>query len=700
MPITSGYANQPPLKVDAWLAPPGTATSLALVESTGSWPVGMTVEGLVGNFDINGVLVAPLLTIPFTIAGAVATAGITGAQATALEASVPFGDKVRWHVRGTIAETVTTIATGWMQWADHGQASALQTAYVVVGPPGPVGPGGGGLVEDPPGSGLYTFTETPVTPPPTVVTFVTTGATFAPVLGLVGGSTATASWSVGGTVVGTGLTPTINFGSAATRTVTLSVITGGTPTLSAVDFINLGFDHTQDAGQYNLGATYNHAGQSVTAVAGLTGCTALRAFMAANTPLAGALDFTGLSALEYVECFEANVASVTLTGCTSLIRLTLEACAITNLNLNPVAANLRDLRAAIQSGGTLTLTALTAPLASIYHFCVRDQTVVNFPTQAQLPVVEELLVWNTGLSGTLTPVSTAIRQVFVYENPLLTGINLSGLLQVGSSGLVWAQNCGLTSVNITGCDALGDINLNGNSLNQAGVDAVLTEVDSWATSGGTLDLRNNTGPSTDTHITALQGRGWTVYTDTVVPGGWADLFTRADATGIVAVGNGWASLIGGRDANIVSQNLVAVGAGYGLIANPAGGSLPANYTVTVTIPHSMTTATFWGIAARHVVGVGGIRLMWHDTGLPTLGNSTGPFDGGVSITIDSGYPGSWSVNQDHTVALSLVGTLAEIRIDGTLYGHATIDINTASTGTYVGFLGDGTHTYRDITVTV
>jgi len=47
------------------------------------------------------------------------------------------------------------------------------------------------------------------------------------------------------------------------------------------------------------------------------------------------------------------------------------------------------------------------------------------------------------------------------------------------------------------------------------VDAVLAEVDSWATGGGRLSIQMNAEPSVTgvNHVTALTGRNWTVTTD-------------------------------------------------------------------------------------------------------------------------------------------------------------------------------------------
>jgi hypothetical protein len=161
--------------------------------------------------------------------------------------------------------------------------------------------------------------------------------------------------------------------------------------------LNLGFLSTQDAGHYNIGSGYDHVSQGVTAVESLTFMTGLRRFLAAQTtgttaaPLTGTVDVTGLSALEHFECFSASIQSVNLTGCTSLIRLCVEANDLSVIDLNPVAGNLYDLRAAAQQGGSLTFTPLSAALAHIYHFCATYQTVVGLPPLSQMPVLEEFL---------------------------------------------------------------------------------------------------------------------------------------------------------------------------------------------------------------------------------------------------------------------------------------------------------------------
>lgn len=343
----------------------------------------------------------------------------------------------------------------------------------------------------------------------------TTGATFSPTVELAAGSTASVSWAVEGGATVTGINPTISFGTAETRHVQMSVDDGGADALNEVITFNLGFNHLDDAGTYNMGAGYDKAAQEVTLVQGISRLTGLRRFAAAHTTLAGSLDFTECSRLQYIECIDSDVQSVNVTGCASLIRLVVEQTNLTTLNLNPVAANLRDLRGAAQQGGTLTLTPLIAPLAELYHFCVRDQVVVNHPTPAQLPVVQERWDWNTNQSGALTSASSAIRSILTSDNHYTTA-DLTNQFPAGRHGKLEAHNNDLTAVTLTGCSGLHYIDLSNNSLNTAAVDAILALVASWGTSGVKLNLAANSAPSTHGVASAatLTGRGWTVTTAT------------------------------------------------------------------------------------------------------------------------------------------------------------------------------------------
>jgi hypothetical protein len=344
---------------------------------------------------------------------------------------------------------------------------------------------------------------------------MTTGATFNPTVELAGGSTATVSWMVEGGATFTGINPTINFGKPATRHVRMAVDDGGADALDEVITFNLGFNHQDDSGTYNMGARHDKAGQAVTHVENISRLAGIRRFAAAHTALAGSLDFAGCSRLQYVECFNSDVQSVNVTGCTSLIRLVVERTNLTTLNLNPVAATLRDLRGAAQQSGTLTLTPLNAPMAALYHFCVGAQVVFDHPTSAQLPVVEERWDWDTGQFGELTSASSAMRSLLASANHYTTA-DLTNQFPVGRNAALDASSNNLTAVDLTGCNGLQDIDLSKNSLNAAAVDGVLGVVASWGTGGGLLNLSANSVPSMNGVASRAQltGRGWKVTTDT------------------------------------------------------------------------------------------------------------------------------------------------------------------------------------------
>jgi hypothetical protein len=347
------------------------------------------------------------------------------------------------------------------------------------------------------------------------VRITTNGTTFNPTVELAAGSTATVSWTIEGGAMVTGINPTISFRTAAIRHVRLTVDDGGADALDKVITLNLGFNHLDDAGTFNMGARHDKPGQAVTLVEDVSLLTGLLHFAAAHTPLTGSLDFIGCSRLQYIECFDSDVQSVNVTGCSSLIRIVVEQTNLTTLDLNPVAATLRDLRGAGQRGGRLTLTPLKAPMVALYHFCVRDQVVVNHPSAAQLPVIEELWDWNTRQSGVLTSSSSAIRSLLTFGNGYMTA-DLTDQFPAGRNGTLRVFNNNLTSIALTGCSGLNDIDLSNNSLGTVEVDAVLALVASWGTSGGQLNLSANSVPSLNgaTSRATLTKRAWTVKTDT------------------------------------------------------------------------------------------------------------------------------------------------------------------------------------------
>jgi hypothetical protein len=200
-----------------------------------------------------------------------------------------------------------------------------------------------------------------------------------------------------------------------------------------------------------------------------------------------------MSALEYIECYSSDVQSVTLTGCTSLIRLQVEGSNLTSLDLNPVASCLYDLRAGSQQGGTLTFVTLTANISHLYHFCVVYQKIVNAPQPYRFPAIEELWMWETEQSGALDFAGcTAVTSIECHGNAFTSISNL-------------------TATTLTG------LHLYGNSMNQAAVDSALAQVEDLGTDGpwSTVNLTYNNPPSAAglADMATLQGRSWTVTVD-------------------------------------------------------------------------------------------------------------------------------------------------------------------------------------------
>ena len=261
-----------------------------------------------------------------------------------------------------------------------------------------------------------------VLPDVSPVTFTVTGpTTFEPFIE----ATGEIEWYEHDLVVGAGPQPSIDLDSGSHQiAMRVRAHAGGLSAMASVTTVNLGFNHTEDAGQYNIGPDYDWPTQSVTAVEGLGVLTEMERFCAAHCPIEGRLDFTGCVALEYIECFQADVQAVTLTGCDSLIRLCLENCRVAGVpntvDLNPVRTTLRDLRGADQRGvvvgSVLTFATLAGPLENVYHFCLRDQPLGNAPGLGSLPAVEEYWCWDTGQTVAETPISPVARSFPLYDN--------------------------------------------------------------------------------------------------------------------------------------------------------------------------------------------------------------------------------------------------------------------------------------------
>lgn len=269
----------------------------------------------------------------------------------------------------------------------------------------------------------------------TPVTFTTTGATFSPAIELVPGSTSTVYWlDADENILATGVTPTIDFGSAATRTVKMVVIDGPVYGFEDVLTINLGYNNAQDPGDFMVGPSYNKdPAEAVASIADVNVCTSLKRLLMSNiSGFSGPIDMSGMADLEHAEFFHTPVDSVDLTGCDSMIRLSLEGSSMTSLDLTPVAATLKDLRCAVQTPdtGMTFLLDTGVDMDSLYHYCVRGQIVTQHILLERMPVLEEYWAWDTGVVDTAdwgTPVSTVMGDFRGYDQDL-TAATVNDLL--------------------------------------------------------------------------------------------------------------------------------------------------------------------------------------------------------------------------------------------------------------------------------
>lgn len=499
--------------------------------------------------------------------------------------------------------------------------------------------------------------------------------TFTPKLALYAGFNATLKWVYNGTVVATGVNPTITGAASGSWTVYLyAVDPNGLNALDQVQIFNIGY-YSLDTGPWSPDSSNNYTAQPVTAIKYVNAMTKLQWFLAQKvTGLVGPLDFTGMSSLTVadIHCDQSAaygaLTGVNLSGCTSLQRLGAEACSLTTLDLNPVAGCLRDIRCAVQQGGALNFAPLAAPLIGLWHFCSRDNQQAGSllptytpdrvdingepsrylqqlqPADTWMPNIGQLWPWNSGQQGAVKSSSPFLNDVDVHGNWLVSA-DFSGTFprghnsNLGCSCKLYSNQ--LTSVNLTGSAGLINIDLHNNPLSQSQVDSVLTQVDAYGTSNGTLNLQNTAAPSGagTTHKNNLTGRGWTVTVDAsgAPGGGFGNKFTYGEsvisrsaistqplqaklslavnsgdllvaavegtATPTItdSAGNTWTILGPYNTFTYLAYVLSAAASSSGLLVNICGGAM-VSLAVSRFVPHGVVT--FGGHAAS-TPGAGG-----------------------------------------------------------------------------------------------
>ena len=146
-------------------------------------------------------------------------------------------------------------------------------------------------------------------------------------------------------------------------------------------------------------------------------------------------------------------------------------------------------------------------------------TTVNFNNDAG---VVQVIINKVGsiLQGTSFTLSEG-KVTYVYGDNItrLTAHNLTRLDLLNNTKLVNldCSNGSLSYLNIDSQMRLIELKAQNNKLSTGTVDNILASLKANGLSNGSVDLRNNSAPSSRTTIDVLKSRGWTVLTDYVDP---------------------------------------------------------------------------------------------------------------------------------------------------------------------------------------
>ena len=340
--------------------------------------------------------------------------------------------------------------------------------------------------------------------PSSNITFVTTGSSFSPIITVIGNPTI--QWTFGDGSTSNFASPTVNFGSAGTRTNTLVV----TP-WSAVTKINIGYDGSDDGVTPGPDTIAYLRQQNVIAVTGLENVAPYLQIWASSQNPITELDFSNFMALHTIECFYCTSLNIIkLHNVPSLTRMCLEHCNISYLDLSE-APSLADIRASSQGSSTYTINWGSTG-ANIWHICIRDnpQMKSTFPL-SQFPILRDFYNWNDNQSGTLHMNATSLKTVLSSNNHYSAAV-FSGCFPAGRNCELSIHHNNLKSLDISNDPGLFNLNASFNSLNKTAVDGILQTLDSYNTSGGSLDLTGNTAPSIIglTYANNLTTRNWEI----------------------------------------------------------------------------------------------------------------------------------------------------------------------------------------------
>jgi uncharacterized protein YjdB len=346
---------------------------------------------------------------------------------------------------------------------------------------------------------------------PEEIIFYSNGSTFSPVIILQ--AEAEVLWLWEDNTTSNSTTPVKDYGSVQLRNNKLKV----TP-WSAVRRINIGYN----AGDDGTREIEFVADQKVSLVENLNLVAPYLKEWCSSYNQIRSLDFSNFVNLETIECFlSASLENINLLNTPKLKRVCFEDNNLLNLDLTDCIA-LEDLRGALNEFKTITFSNQTE---NVWHICVHHNKFSDkyyFSNLGPFPNIADLLIDNTYQEGALIISKTnptRLVDIRAYGNKY-SSLDLRGALKnTKANGTVELQYNELTTVDITGCVQIKELNLSNNRLESEVIDQVLKQVDDYGTSNGTIDLRSNQPPSYIglVYKTNLENRGWIVNADQNIP---------------------------------------------------------------------------------------------------------------------------------------------------------------------------------------
>lgn len=341
------------------------------------------------------------------------------------------------------------------------------------------------------------------------IIFYSNGRTFSPIISIQGN--ATILWTFADSTTSTITNPNKDYGTEGFRVNRLKV----TP-WSAIRMINIGYD-ASDGGSKSIPFV---ADQKISRIENLSLSAPYLETWCSSYNLLDSLNFDNFINLKTIECFHSvNVKKVSLKNTPNLKRLCLEDNDLKSLDLSE-STSLEDFRAALNDFHDIHFSNSTEEM---WHLCIRENHSISnsnmFSAMQNFPAMRELLIWGTNQSGEFKIHNTIGNTILILASQNnYTKLDLSGaLLLENGIGEVNFRDNKLTSVNISGCRQITDLNLSNNLLSADSVDKILRQLDELETTNRVVKLQGNAPPTPQGMIykSNLESKGWTVSIESV-----------------------------------------------------------------------------------------------------------------------------------------------------------------------------------------